>query len=128
MKWSKRFPEWLSALREEKRSAGRIPWLTFARSVFSGTVPRHVWRQRLRYGCYQCELFNRAKHTCRGTVPPYDQHGCNCYIPFSALTAEPYPGGCYGRAKFGPDFGWGTYQFPSRMARLLSPLSFLMRR
>lgn len=43
-------------------------------------------------------------------VSPPPPAGCGCYVPFLALTKQPYTGpsgsGCWGRAVYGGDFGW----------------------
>lgn len=96
--------------------------------MLTGPVPRKVWRERMRYGCFQCPLFNKPLLTCRGVVKPYDQYGCDCFLPFKALVAAPHKGGCYGREEFGGEFGWGAYVWPSRCARIVAPLRFALRK
>lgn len=123
MNWPFRTAQWIIALHLVRQ---RIPWRTMILAILSGPVPRAVWRQRMRYGCYECPLFNHDRLTCRGVIEPYDQHGCDCFVPYSALTAEPYPSGCYGRAKFGEDFGWGAYRFPSWWDRIIAPIRFAL--
>lgn len=125
MNWLFRLAQWVIALHYAKQ---RVPWFGMLLAILSGPVPRGVWRSRMRYGCYQCPLFNKDRLTCRGVFPPYDKHGCDCYLPLASLTASPYAGGCYGRAKFGGDFGWGAYVFPSRRARFLAPFRFMLGR
>lgn len=124
MLWYYRIAQWLIAIHAAKQ---RVPWFGLIKIVFSGPVPRRVWRERLRYGCYQCELFNKKLLTCRGTIPPYSSYGCDCFLPFSCLFPEPHKGGCYGRERFGPTFGWGAYRM-GRWERLWSPIRFLLRR
>lgn len=126
MNWSRRFPEWLAALREEQRTAGRVPWLTMARAVMSGVVPRRVWRQRIRT-CYACPVFNKEMLTCRGVPAQIAHLGCGCYVPFEALSAEPYVGGCWGRASIGDTFGWGAYRM-RWWERPWSVVRFVLRR
>lgn len=82
----------------------------------------------MRYGCYLCPIFNHERLTCRGAIPQVAHLGCDCFVAFSAITAEPYEGGCWGRAALGGDFGWGAYRFHSRWARLISPIRFLLRK
>lgn len=125
MHWSYRLAQWVIALHRAKH---RVPWFGMIRAILSGPVPRSVWRERLRYGCYQCPVFNKELLTCRGAVPLVAHLGCDCFVPFSALTAEPYAGGCWGRAAIGNGFGWGTYRFKSRWDRLTSPIRFLIRK
>ena len=127
MNWRRRLREWLVALREEKRTAGRLPWLTMVQAIASGTVPRSVWRRRIRT-CRTCPLFNAKFRTCRGLPKEIEHMGCGCYIPFEALAAEPYEGGCWGRAAIGEHFGWGPYSFRRRFGRLRSVIAFIRRR
>lgn len=125
MNWPKRFREWRRALKVAHHA---VPWWRMGLAILSGPVPRKVWRERMRYGCYQCPLFNKEFRTCRGAIPQLAHLGCSCYVPFSAMTAEPYAGGCWGRATIGDTFGWGAYVFPSRWARISAPVRFLLRR
>lgn len=118
MNWRLRFREWLTALATARRTAGKIPWLTLVLALLSGIVPRRVWRSRIRR-CFTCPLFTKDGFRCRGAIKAFEVWGCDCYIPFSALTAEPYEGGCYGRAKFSGEFGWGAYKYPWYAIRLL---------
>lgn len=125
MNWPLRLAQWVIALH---RARHRVPWLGMLRAILSGPVPRRVWRQRLRYGCYQCPVFDRERLVCRA-VPRQIRHlGCDCFVPLSALTAEPYVGGCWGRAALGDTFGWGAYRWPSAWARLLATARFLLGR
>lgn len=124
----RRLREWLTALRVAKNTAGRLPWLTLLRAILSGVVPRAVWRERMRFGCYQCPVFNLELHTCRGVPKQFAHMGCDCYVVFEALFAEPYAGGCWGRAVVGGMFGWGAYRWRSRWEKLTSPIRFLLRR
>jgi hypothetical protein len=125
--WPYRIGQWLVALHFARQ---RAPWWRMIRALMSGTVPRSVWRERMRYGCYQCPVFNKERLTCRGAVPQVSRLGCDCFIPLLALTAEPYisseGSGCWGRAALGGEFGWGAYKFPTRGARLVSPIRFLL--
>lgn len=125
MNWPFRLAQWVIALHFARQ---RIPWWGLVRAILSGPVPRQIWRERLRHGCYTCPLFNREHLTCRG-VPKQVRHlGCDCFLPFSALTAEPYAGGCWGRAVIGPTFGWGTYVWPSRWAKWRATVRFILGR
>lgn len=124
MNWPLRLAQWVIALHVARQ---RVPWLGLLRAILSGPVPRAVWRRRLRYGCFQCPLFNRERLTCRG-VPKQVRHlGCDCYVVFSAMTAEPYEGGCWGRAALGGDFGWGAVRIPW-WRRPLAVVRFVLRR
>lgn len=126
MNWRKRFAQWEAALIRAQRTAGPLPWWTMIRAILGGVVPRSVWRARMRYGCAQCPVYDGVRKVCRGVVAPYDTMGCFCYTPLEALTAEPYPGGCWGAAQFGP-FGWEAYPM-GRLERWYSPIRFLLGR
>ncbi len=80
----------------------------------------------MRYGCYQCPLFDKEFLRCFSVHPDFYGTGCGCYVLFSALTAEPYVGGCWGRAAYGSNFGWGAYRFPSVWARIAAPFRFML--
>lgn len=123
MNWPFRLAQWVIALHVARQ---RIPWSGLARAVVSGPVPREVWRARMRYGCFQCPAFNHERLTCRGVPRQFQHLGCDCYVPFSALTAEPYPGGCWGRAALGVNFGWGAHVWPSRWAKVRATIVFLL--
>jgi hypothetical protein len=125
MNWALRIAQWIIALHKAKH---RIPLVGMFKAILSGPVPRKVWRERLRYGCYECVLFNKELLTCRGAMKPYDQWGCDCFLPFKAMSAEPHKGGCYGRETFKGDFGWGAYVWPSRWARIMAPIRFILRK
>ncbi len=132
MNWRKRLPEWISALRRARGEGAPIPWLAMLRGI-AFPVPRSVWRERLRHGCFQCPLFDREGYICRGVMGPMKGIGCGCFVPFKALSPEPYEKwlptepriGCYGRAKFGFPFGWPGYTFPTRWAKYTAFIRFL---
>jgi hypothetical protein len=128
MNWRKRIPEWVAVLRFEHGAGVKIPWRHQFVALLSGPVPRDVWRDRLRNGCFKCVLFDKERMVCRGVVKPFNQWGCGCYLPFVALAAEPYKGGCYGRATFGYDFGWPAYHFRSRWSKMTAFWRFLRHR
>jgi len=128
MNWRRRFPEWLAALREEKRTAGRLPWLTFARAILTGTVPRRVWCARMRT-CLTCPMYRKELHLCKSTHPAFEGLGCRCVTWATAMFANPKGNGCFAKTEL-PDgpFGWGPYQFKSRWERWTSPLRFVFGR
>lgn len=127
MNWGRRIRQWLAALR--MAGVTRVPWLGLLRAILSGPVPRRVWRQRLRYGCFQCPLYSKIDGipVCRSSHPDMLGIGCGCYLPFLAMSAEPYRGGCFGRTLV-DDIGWPAYRHPSFRARLLAPIRFLFGR
>lgn len=108
MRWRHRLKQWIAALR--MAGVSRVPWWGLVRAVLSGPVPRHVWRARLRYGCFQCPLYSRPNgiHLCRSTHPDMMGIGCGCYLPFTALWANPHGKGCYGR-DLDDSIGWPAY-------------------
>ncbi len=126
MNWC-RLTQWIAVLRLERGTGARIPWLAMLRGMLA-PVPRSVWRARLRYGCYQCPIFDNETLRCRSLHPDLIGLGCGCYVVFKALAPEPYAGGCWGRAKFGGTFGWAAHVWPSAMDRWLALPRFLMGR
>lgn len=131
MNWRRRIPQWITALRRAHGIGVPIPWLKMLRGILT-PVPRAVWRERLRYGCYQCPLFDKDNLICCGVMGPLKGIGCRCYLPFKALSAAPYEDknhrGCYGRVMFGDDFGWGEHVFASRWEILTALPRFLLGR
>lgn len=128
MRWRKRFPEWLAALREERRTAGRLPWLTFARAILSGVVPARVWRQRMRV-CLTCPMFRHEGYLCKSLHPRFIGMGCKCVTWMIALFANPHGNGCYAKSVLADSsLGWGAYRWRSRWEKLFSPVRFLLRR
>lgn len=129
-----RFRQWLQALELERRTAGRLPWLTMVMAVLSGPVPRQVWRARMRT-CMTCDLYSTVQvegtskrtdrlHLCKSTHPDMLGAGCHCAVNVLAMTANPYGKGCIGQ-NIAPDLGWPAYQHPSVWARLWAPIRFL---
>lgn len=130
----RRIKQWLVALR--LAGVTRVPWLGMAMAVLGGPVPRAVWRQRMRHGCFQCPLWSSVQmpgttkgtdrvHLCKSTHPDMLGMGCNCYLPFLAWWTEPYPGGCVGQS-IDPSLGWGAYRYPSLWAQLRGVLDFIL--
>jgi hypothetical protein len=124
MNWKLRLKQWRSAVAAAGNKAS-IPKML--KSLIDGIVPRTVWRQRMRT-CARCPIYDPRGKVCKSPYPGEEHLGCGCFTPFSALTTEPYAGGCWGRAAFGGDFGWGAYHIPSRWARFLSIFRFLNRK
>jgi hypothetical protein len=104
------YPLHLRRLTEWRRavvSAGRtLSWWAMARALLSGTVPRAIWRQRIRV-CGKCPVYRPETRTCGGSEP---RMGCGCYVPFKALAAEPYPGGCWVRSIGVANEGWPAWR------------------
>lgn len=132
----KRRRQWLAALRLEQRSAGRLPWLTMFLALLSGPVPKPVWVGRLRT-CMKCPLYSTHQlpgttkrtdrlHLCKSVYPGFEGLGCHCPVNVSAMTAEPYPGGCWVRAQGDQSMGWGAYRWPSWMAKLRAIVRFIL--
>lgn len=112
--------EWRNAVH----AAGRqVSWWRMLRALASGSVPRPVWRRRMRT-CLQCPLYHRPMRTCgdpaghgpwddtfftQGSEPPMAVLGCHCYVVFKAAAAAPYPQGCYARAIGLESEGWGPW-------------------
>lgn len=129
MNWKRRYRQWRHVLEREGRSGGRVPWLTMVLAVLSGPVPRSVWRARMRT-CANCPLYSVVESStgrlpvCRSTHPAMRGQGCGCYLPFTALTANPYGHGCYGRL-LDSELGWPAHVFRSRLAEAWAVIDFL---
>lgn len=137
MNWRKRFKQWLLALRLEKLSAGKLPWLTMLMAIFSGVVPRLVWRERMRI-CMKCDFYSTVQshgtykktdrlHLCKSSHPSMLGAGCHCAVNISALSSNPYGDGCYGR-NLDKSIGWPSYTWPSRLDKCKSVIDFLLKR
>lgn len=126
MKWRKRIKQWFEVLRWAHGRDVKIPWLGLVRALLSGPVPRAVWRERLRYGCYRCILFNGKYRACSSTHPRHLGVGCSCYLPFAALTAQPYEHGCFGYETLEGRIGWPAYRWPSRWAKARAIICFIL--
>lgn len=120
MNWFRRIPQWLSVVRLERSS---LSLRAILRALRSGPVPRAVWRQRLRT-CWQCPIYNRATRACRRHHEGRPL-GCGCYVPWKALTAAPYPDGCWGREVMGETLGWPRHDFSSARQKRRAILAFL---
>lgn len=128
MNLRKRIPQWIQAIRSEHGRGARVPWLGMVRAVLSGPVPSEVYRHRLLGGCRKCPIFDRRRLVCRSTLPAYRHMGCGCYLGFSALSAAPYPRGCWLAQASDGRGGWPAYVWPSRWAKARSALYFLVGR
>jgi hypothetical protein len=126
MRWRKRIKQWIAVLRQTHGEGVKIPWWGLVLAVWSGPVPRQVWRARIRYGCYQCPVYNRELRRCRPDLPGYEEVGCGCYLPFSALTAQPYPKGCWAKQVDDPELGWAAYVWPSRWHKWRAVICFIL--
>ncbi len=123
----RRFEEWIAALEEERRTAGRLPWLTFARAILGGTVPARVWRRRMRT-CLTCPMFRRELNLCKSVHPQFLGLGCHCVTWMIALFSNPEGNGCFAKTRNPASvLGWGPYRMPW-WERLWSPVRFLLRR
>lgn len=118
MYWPRRLRQWLYALR--LAGAAKVPWFGMLQALLSGPVPREVWRNRMRYGCFVCPLYSSVQmpgttkrtdrlHLCKSTHPQMLGVGCHCAVNIVALTADPYgKAGCFGR-NLDPELGWPVY-------------------
>jgi hypothetical protein len=120
LRWSQRIREWAVVARQH---AGLASGLTMLRAILSGPVPREVWRARIKT-CLTCPVLDRRTMACRRVMPDGSVIGCSCFTPFLAITAAPYPKGCYARQRL-PNEGWPSYRFPSRRAKVRAVLRFL---
>lgn len=127
MNWRRRIPEWLAALAEEQKTAGRLPWWTFIRSLFGGVVPKRVWVQRLRT-CATCPFKSTKAWICRSDLPFYRGQGCGCFLPFYTLAPDAHKeNGCYAFARSAGVHGWPAYKI-GRLERWWSVIKFIARR
>lgn len=122
----KRITQWIEAIRRASGAGAHIPWLGMVRAFLSGPVPRRVWFHRLSV-CRKCPVFNRSGWICRSPLHGYENTGCGCFIPFSALSAAPYPQGCWIAEASENQAGWPAYVFPSRWAKLRAVLRFAFK-
>lgn len=122
MNWIKRTRQWVAVVRSHKQ---KVPWMAMARAILSGPVPRKVWMQRMRHGCFKCPIFDRSNYTCHCPRPGFEHLGCKCYVVFQALTAAPYPTGCWGQQVMGPSLGWPAYHFVSRHQKRRAIFGFI---
>lgn len=132
----RRIRQWLFALR--LAGVKNVPWFGLVSAVFSGPVPRNIWRARLRYGCFKCPLYSSIQmpdttkltdrtHLCRSTHPDMLGVGCGCELNLTAMWANPHGKGCFGQ-DIDPDLGWPPYYWPSRWARVRAVIDFVFRR
>lgn len=116
LRWWRRLKQWRAVVIEEALSSDHRPsLLKMLRAVLTGQVDRARWRARIRT-CRKCPIYDGELRRCRGPytgVVGVKPAGCGCYVPFLALTKEPYRGahgtprnGCWGRATMGGSFGW----------------------
>lgn len=133
----KRLPEWREVTRVylEQRGSRWSMIRHIARAVWSGPVPRNIWRLRILKGCKGCPCFDREalqhpdgrKWRLNACAGPHGS-GCGCWIPTLALSANPGTTGCWMyEASEGRD-GWPAYHWPSIWHRLAAPFLFLLGR
>lgn len=113
LRWRKRLPEFW---RVAQQHAGLLDVLAMARAVLSGPTPPDVWRSRVRC-CLRCPILDRQTMACHVAMRDAKPLGCGCYTPFLALTAAPYPKGCFAR-QITPREGWPNYVFPNWRAKV----------
>jgi len=110
----------------QKRTAGRFPVLKLIRTVLQGTVPRKVWRARMRC-CQTCPLFRKELHLCKSTHRSFLGLGCHCSVFTIALFPNPNGAGCFGNTHVPGRIGWPAYKM-GFLERVWSPIRFLLRR
>lgn len=96
----KRFKEFLRVAFGPRVSL--LDWAQILKSgvsILRSPYTQEVWRERIRK-CYVCPIFDRDRKTCRPF--PKSAMGCGCYVPYKALVKKH----CWGRDKFGENFGW----------------------
>lgn len=76
-----------------------IKILKAACKILKSPYTQELWRHRMTV-CYRCPIFNKDLKTCRPF--PKSAMGCGCYTPYKALVEYH----CWGRGKYGEDFGW----------------------
>lgn len=115
----------------ERRSAGRLPWLTMLLALLSGPVPRSVWRTRMRT-CMACPLYSTVRgksgklYLCKSSHPAFSGLGCGCAVNVAALAAAPYPDGCYGRSlPLTLGLGWPAHVWPHWWSRHVAVIDFI---
>lgn len=95
-----RFREWMRVAFGPH--VGIRDWVSIIKGAFlvlrSG-VGHAEWVRRTRI-CYECPIFDKARKTCRPFLE--SEMGCGCYVPYSNLVKTQ----CWGRDKFGENFGW----------------------
>lgn len=126
LNWNRRLPEWrtVSAIYLQQRGGRWSMAVHIARALWSGVVPRQIWRVRILSGCKGCPCFDRELKACAG---PYGT-GCGCYVPLLALSANPSGRGCWMHTVTDGQGGWPAYHYPTFWARLFSPIAFLLGR
>lgn len=119
--WRKHLSHWAAHVRSQH---GRVPWGNMLLAVLSGPVPAQVWRSRIRT-CAHCPVRSKEGWICQTTLANGDTVGCNCVIVFKALSAAPYPKGCFAYEVTGGQEGWPAHHFPNRRAKFAAVLRFL---
>ncbi len=133
----KRLPEWRTVTRLYLQQRGSLLGMAWhmAKALWSGPVPRSVWRQRILRHCNGCPCFDREarqhpdgrKWRLNACAGPHGS-GCGCWVPAVALSANPSGNGCWLRSVDATEGGWPAYRFPSFWARILAPFRFLCGR
>lgn len=118
--WKRRLSEWVVVARKHH---GLASGLTMLRALMSGPVPADVWRSRIRV-CLRCPVLSRSDWACHAVLADGRVCGCKCYVPYLALTAVPYEGGCWAH-QYAPPAGWPAYKFPSFRAKVAAVFRFL---
>lgn len=120
--WRKRIAEWQTVMAHK---GVEVSVLALLRAILSGPVPADVWRDRMRI-CMRCPVYNRDLKACmqRHPLEPDRILGCGCYTPFKALTAAPYPRGCFAR-QITDHEGWPNYIFASWRAKFRAVWRFI---
>lgn len=120
LNWKRILSEWAHVARQH---AGLSSGVTMAAAILSGPVPADVWRDRIRV-CLKCPILDRETMACRRVLSDGSTLGCGCHAPLLALTAAPYPKGCFARQLTERE-GWPIYTFPSRRAKIRAVWQFI---
>lgn len=129
--WKKRISEWKRVVALAAHGAPFwwrarfyvVSALKMTRAILSGPVPAEVWRDRIRT-CLKCPVLDRKMMVCRRVMPDGTIYGCQCSVTFLALTAAPYPEGCWFRQRVSYE-GWASHRFASRREKWLAVCGFI---
>lgn len=109
MKWTLRIRQWAEVYNHEAKAVPHWRlWIKIGRALLSGSVPRRVYIRRLRT-CMRCPVYDPIRRVCRPRDPAYAHLGCGCFVPFVALTANPYGRGCWGHSYLN-SVGWPAFE------------------
>lgn len=119
--WGKRIRHWAGVMSTYH---GKVPWRNLILAALSGPVPAQVWNERIRK-CARCPVRSEDDWICHNELGDGRTVGCGCDLVFKALSAAPYPKGCWAYQVTDGHEGWPAHRFPSRWARWLAVVRFL---